>query len=83
MSALRQGQVAAVMVDRLDIAVVIAEAVAAMADQFHLVVHPFQRAVGNAQKSVNKNRKIGDRLLFPRFTGLVGRRISAVEFVKE
>jgi hypothetical protein len=27
--------------------------------------------------------KIGDRLLFPRFTGLVGRRISAVEFVKE
>jgi len=27
--------------------------------------------------------KIGDRLLFPRFADLVGRRISAVKFVKE
>ena len=71
------------MPDGDDVVVGLAKAVCSMADNLHLVVHPFQRAVGNAQKSVNKNRKIGDRLLFPRFTGLVGRRISAVEFVKE
>jgi len=34
-------------------------------------------------EKIGKSEKIGDRLLFPRFTGLVGRRISAVKFVKE